>query len=299
MKKFRVKCPAKINLFLKITGLRSDGYHELESLFTFLNLYDNLEVTQKCSFKLEIQGKFSHLVNEKKNLFTEILDFFSQEFGISKDLHIKITKNIPVGAGLGGGSSNAAFFMKILNKIFTLNLTVTELQKISLKFGSDIGFFLQNRAAIVKGRGEIIENFPQFKAITALLINPGITVSTREVFLQFNQNLVTKRGQNFSSKIPTPILIRKNIFDLIKNLPNDMEETAKLIAPIITEILAELKNCGAEIAKISGSGASCFGIFKDKKNLITTAKYFQKKFPAFFTKEVKILNSWQLYHFPS
>ena len=116
-------------------------------------------VQKSDEFKLEIVGEFAGEIDKKNNLFTKILDFFVQEFQISKNLHIKITKNIPVGAGLGGGSSDAAFFMRALNEIFSLNLSVERLQKISLRFGSDIAFLLQNQAAIVKGRGEEITKF--------------------------------------------------------------------------------------------------------------------------------------------
>lgn len=135
-------CPAKINLFLKVTGKRNDGYHELESLLAFLDLADVLEVKKNAEFELEIDGEFAEFLDQKNNLFTKIIDFFVAEFHIEKNLHIKITKNIPVGGGLGGGSSNAAYFMKALNEIFSLQLSKEKLQEISLNFGSDIAFFL-------------------------------------------------------------------------------------------------------------------------------------------------------------
>ena len=94
MQTFHSKCPAKINLFLKLTGKRSDGYHELESLFAFLDLADELIIEKSDEFKLEIAGEFTELIDQKNNLFTKILDFFAAEFGISKKLHIKIIKNI-------------------------------------------------------------------------------------------------------------------------------------------------------------------------------------------------------------
>ena len=169
---FQTICPAKINLFLKLLGKRSDGYHKLESLFAFLDLFDELEVKKNDEFKLEITGEFAEFIDPQNNLFTKILNFFTNNFDITKNLHIKITKNIPIGAGLGGGSSNAASFMKALNEICSLNLSKTELQKISLNFGSDIAFFFEDKASIIKGRGELIENFSKFPAITILLINP-------------------------------------------------------------------------------------------------------------------------------
>ena len=296
-KTFSSYCPAKINLFLKLVGKRADGYHELESLFAFLDLADELVVTllQHTTTplrhpelvsgsipKIEITGEFAELVDEKNNLFTKILDYFTTEFGISKNLQIQITKNIPVAAGLGGGSSDAAFFLRALNEIFSLNLSKTELQKISLNFGSDIAFLLENQASIIKGRGEIIENFPEFEPIPTLLINPRISVSTKEIFEKFDQK--------FSTEIATDELLKKDIFDLLKNFPNDMERPAISALPLIAEILTQLKNCGAEIAKMSGSGASCFGIFSDKKSLDLAEEFFTKNFPKFFIRKVKILS---------
>ena len=282
MSKFR--CPAKINLFLKLTGKRADNYHELESLFAFLDLADELEVEKSTEFKLEIIGEFAGAIDEKNNSFTKILDYFAREFLISKNIHIKITKNIPVGAGLGGGSSDAAFFMRALNEIFALNLSTQALQKISLNFGSDIAFLLQNQAAIIRGRGEIINPYPEFEAIAALLINPKIEVSTKEIFEKF--------GNNFSARIADEELKKRDVFDLITNLPNDMEKPAISSLAVISDILNQLKNCNATIAKMSGSGASCFGIFEDEKSLKLAQKFFAEKFPRFFLKQVEILSKF-------
>ena len=282
--KLLVRCPAKINLFLKLTGIRPDGYHKLESLFAFLDLADELEVKKSEKFQLEIFGEFAEFVDLENNLFTKILDFFAAEFEISKNLNIKITKNIPVGAGLGGGSSNAAYFMLALNKIFALNLNKKELQTISLNFGSDIAFFFENKASIVKGRGEIIENFSDFKQISALLINPKISLSTREVFQKFDRN--------FSPEIPTSKLLKKDVFELIENFGNDLEKPAIELLPPVLKILNELKNSGAKISKMSGSGATCFGIFSDEKSLDEAEKKLAQIFPEFFVKRVKILSNF-------
>jgi 4-diphosphocytidyl-2-C-methyl-D-erythritol kinase len=274
--------PAKINLFLKILGKRADGFHDLESLFAFLDLADELTVEKSEKFSLEISGEFAALLDEKNNLFTKILDYFVAEFAVDKNLKIQITKNIPIGAGLGGGSSNAAAFMKILNENFALNLSKKDLQKISLKFGSDIAFFFEEQASIIKGRGEIIEKFHNFEPIPALLINPKIHLSTKEVFAKLNEN--------YSKEIPTKNLLATEIFKLIKSLPNDLEKPAIALVPVIGEILEELRKNDADFAKMSGSGATCFGIFRDEKKLIEAQKNLTKKFPTFFVKETKILS---------
>ena len=276
-----MRSPAKINLSLKITGKNNQGYHELESLFAFLDLSDDLEVKLSHNFKLEINGKFSHLIDQENNLFTQILDYFSQEFSISKNLHIKLEKNIPVGAGLGGGSSNAAYFMKALNDIFNLKLSKIQLQKISLNFGSDIAFFFEDQASIIKGRGEIINNYPEFKDFSILLINPKITLSTKEVFENFNNS--------FSDKTPSNILLKANLKDLTK-IKNDLENSSIKIEPIIKTILDNLISEKARLAKMSGSGSTCFGIFDNDKDLETAKINLRKKFPNFFIQRVKVIS---------
>jgi len=277
-----LKSPAKINLFLKVLGKRPDGFHALESLFAFLDLHDDLWVEKNEKFSLKISGEFAQLVDLENNLFTKILDYFAQEFGTSKNLKIKVVKNIPVGGGLGGGSSNAASFMKCLNEIFALNLSKNDLQKISLNFGSDIAFFFEPCASIIKGRGEIIENFKSFAPISVLLVNPKIHLSTKEVFAKLNGN--------YSTEIPTKKLLESEIFDLTA-LQNDLEKPAIALVPIISEIIEMLKKNGAEFSKMSGSGATCFGIFFDEEKLKTAQKNIEKNFPQFFVKASKILSS--------
>ncbi|OFW80726.1 MAG: 4-(cytidine 5'-diphospho)-2-C-methyl-D-erythritol kinase [Alphaproteobacteria bacterium RIFCSPLOWO2_01_FULL_40_26] len=263
-------------------GKRNDGFHDLESLLAFTDLADELEVEKSNQFQIKISGKFAEFVDPKNNLLTKTLDFFATEFGITKNLYIRLKKNIPVGGGLGGGSSDAAQFMKILNKIFALNLNKNELQKISLNFGSDIAFFFEDHASIIKGRGEVIENFPSFEPIPALLVNPCVNLSTKEIFYKF--------GTSFSPEIPTQKLLQENVFELIKSLPNDLEKAAISTSPIISEILDTLKKSGADHAKMSGSGTTCFGIFANEKKLDEAKKTLQQKFPRFFIKKISILS---------
>ncbi|MBM3580080.1 MAG: 4-(cytidine 5'-diphospho)-2-C-methyl-D-erythritol kinase [Alphaproteobacteria bacterium] len=271
----RIFCPAKINLFLRILGKRSDGFHELESLFVLTDLADELEaVLIPHPLPLTtISGEFGEFVDSGKNLMTKILDFFAAEFGVANGLQIKLTKNVPVGAGLGGGSSDAACFIKVLNKIFALNLDKESLQKIALRFGSDIPFFFEERACLVGGRGEVIENFSDFAPLKTLLIYPKIGLSTKEIY--------QKLAGNFSPRIGFEQLKKMSIFDLL-SLPNDLEKPAISALALIQEILSELRNFGADFAKMSGSGSACFGVFFDEKELVAAEKFFAEKFPNFF-----------------
>ena len=186
---FKIKCPAKINLFLHITNKRPDGFHELQSLITKIDLFDELVVEKSTKFSLEINGEFAEFIEINNNLFTKILDYFVKNFHIDPNLKIILQKNIPVGAGLGGGSSNGAYFIKILNEIFALKLSKIDMQKISLNFGSDIAFFFENEACLMSGRGEFLTEIShfknEFKKLKILLINPKIHLSTKEIFQDF------------------------------------------------------------------------------------------------------------------
>lgn len=278
----KLKCPAKINLFLKVTNKRDDGFHELESLLAFTDLEDELEVSQADQLQIDISGEFGALIDVADNLFTKILDYFVAEFAISPNLHIKVIKNIPVGGGLGGGSSNAASFMMALNQIFALGLSKSELQKISLKFGSDIAFLFEDHAAIIQGRGDIITPFPKFEPMAALLVNPNIFISTADIFAKFKAA--------FSDKIAMSDLLQRDILDLTKNLKNDLEFPATCVAPEILTILDALSNAGASISKMSGSGASCFGIFDNEEMLESARQLLSEKFPSFFIKKINIIS---------
>ncbi len=281
----KIKCPAKINLFLNIINKRPDGFHELQSLITKIDLFDELAVEKSTKFSLEINGEFAEFIEIHNNLFTKILDYFVKNFNINPNLKITLQKNIPVGAGLGGGSSNGAYFIKILNEIFALKLSKIEMQKISLNFGSDIAFFFENEVCLMGGRGEFLTEIShfknEFKKLKILLINPKIHLSTKEIFQDFAQ-----KNQQFSPKFAERIFLDKSLQEILQNFNNDLEEPAISKAPAIAEILQNLRKFSPICAKMSGSGSSCFAIFDSEKNLQKTYDFFITNFPNFFIKKV-------------
>ena len=281
----KIKCPAKINLFLHITNKRPDSFHELQSLITKIDLFDELVVEKSTKFSLEINGEFAEFIEINNNLFTKILDYFVKNFHIDSNLKIRLQKNIPVGAGLGGGSSNGAYFIKILNENFALNLSKNDMQKISLNFGSDIAFFFENEACLMSGRGEFLTEIPQFKndlkKLKILLINPKIHLSTKEIFQDF-----AEKKYQFSSKILERTFLEKSLQEILQNFNNDLEKPAISKAPVISEILQNLQKFSPICVKMSGSGSSCFGIFDNEKNLQETYEFFIKNYPNFFVKKV-------------
>lgn len=284
------QCPAKINLFLKIVNQRQDGFHNLFSLITKINLYDQLSVGIHDHFSLEIFGQFKNLINPNDNLFLTILNYFQQQYRITNNIKIILEKNIPVGAGLGGGSSDAGSFMKILNEIFNLNLTKSELQKISLNFGSDIAFFFEESTQIVMNRGETLRDYNDLEKLEIVLIYPQINLSTKKIFQDFaTHNLVHSQpinaNNNFleSANNFSNTLTQQQIFDL----ENDLEKIAVIHAPIIQEIKNNMQNFGSINCKMSGSGSAVFAIYANYSQAQIACNKLQEIYPNFFIKHLQ------------
>jgi 4-diphosphocytidyl-2-C-methyl-D-erythritol kinase len=284
------QCPAKINLFLKIINQRSDGFHNLLSVITKINLYDYLSVEKSDHFSLEIFGQFKNLINPKDNLFTTILNYFQEQYHISNNIKIILEKNIPVGAGLGGGSSDACSFMKILNEIFNLNLTKSELQKISLNFGSDIAFFFEETTQIVMNRGETLCDYNDLEKLEIVLIYPQINLSTKKIFQDFashnsSHSQPINANKNFleSANSFSKNLTQQQIFDL----ENDLEKIAVIHAPIIQEIKNNMQNFGSINCKMSGSGSAVFAIYANYSQAQIACDKLQEIYPNFFIKHLQ------------
>jgi 4-diphosphocytidyl-2-C-methyl-D-erythritol kinase len=291
----KLKAPAKVNLFLKITAIRDDGYHELYSLFAFLDLADQLEITKSDHFSLAFDGKFAaDLVRDvKNNILTKTIDLFHQQFAISKNLAIKLTKNIPISSGLGGGSSDSATLMKALNQIYNLKLGKKQLQEISLKLGSDIAFFFEDQACLSVGRGEVAVEYCNFKPIPALIINPNIALSTKEVYQKFDQEFSFKTANKIDFNHNLKMLRSNDVFSLIKSIDNDLLNPAVLILAEIREILSAIMGQnGCQIAKMSGSGASCFGVFLKDDDLDLAYDNLIRVFPSYFIMKSKIYSNY-------
>ncbi|HTQ25117.1 MAG TPA: 4-(cytidine 5'-diphospho)-2-C-methyl-D-erythritol kinase [Candidatus Binataceae bacterium] len=178
--------------------------------------------------------------------------------GIAAKARIVLTKNLPVASGIGGGSADAAATLRGLNALWGLNASAETLRQIGLSLGSDVPVCIQSQPARMSGRGEIVEPAPGIPALTMVLANPGISVSTAEVFSRFTQTLFAFGGEGRMRGIAT---LGAFLEDLAQSR-NDLESSAIEIAPVIAEVLAALRGNGALLARMSGSGATCFGIFE-------------------------------------
>ena len=290
----KTQCPAKLNLFLRINGLREDNFHELQSIFIKINLYDELKVEKNQQFELEVSGEFSKNLNSD-NIITKIFNYFYQSFNLQSSVKVSLTKNIPIGSGLGGGSSDGAYFIKILNTIFNLNLSKTTMQKISAIFGSDLPFFFEEKICLIEGRGEIINPIDNFKnhqsnliidnlnEFKNLLIFPQIQVPTNEVFKVF-KNQINQSNQQYSPKKNSDYFIENNFIDLILNNQNDLEKSAFYINQELQILKQNLEKFSPLCTKMTGSGSAFFAIFSDYKNYENCVDFFQENYPHFFLR---------------
>ena len=193
------KSPAKINLYLKILDKRLDGFHNLESAFQLIDLYDDIEIINLDSGEIKIRCE-PPLIETKDNIIFKAVNILKKDYKIDKGIQINLKKNIPIGAGLGGGSSNAATVLLGLNKIWGLNITHQELLDRGKDLGADVPFFINGENAFVSGIGDKLE-LKESERLKYVLLYPNINISTKEMFTHYERNIETsvdinKEGQN-------------------------------------------------------------------------------------------------------
>jgi 4-diphosphocytidyl-2-C-methyl-D-erythritol kinase len=252
----KILSPAKINLFLQITGKRPDGFHELFSLMCCLDLFDIifLEFGGK---KIEIESTNRQIPLDETNIAHRAATLFFDSLKITDGLSIRIEKFLPVAAGLGGGSSNAASVLMGLNQHYGLPFSRDQLMSMGLEIGADVPFFLFQKPAFAAGVGEKLEAYAGALPYHILLINPGVEVHTAEVYRNLNLRLTKCK------KITTRPFLKQSGFDPSLHLCNDLETVTISKFPVIASLKKQLLRHGALGALMSGSGPTVFGLFSD------------------------------------
>lgn len=252
---------AKINLGLAITAKRSDGFHNLETVFYPIGLCDTLEVLEAPNSKKEITFSESGIPipgDASSNLCIAAYKLVAKDYKLPS-VKIHLHKKIPIGAGLGGGSSDAAYFLKALNLLFELNLSFGELHHYARKLGSDCSFFINNQPTFAIGKGDEMEAIPlSLKGKYLALIKPDISISTKEAY----SNVVPMKPKNSVEKI-----CLQSVSSWKNSLHNQFEDTIFTNYPDIKKIKEQLYALGATYASMSGSGSSVFGIFENEIDL--------------------------------
>ena len=260
---------AKINLGLNIISKRDDGFHNLETIFYPLRLSDEISIKKSMSFSFESNDK--NLLNDNSNLIIRAKESLEKFLDEKLEVNIFLSKNIPIGAGLGGGSSNAAATLLGFTKLFDIQISQNELQKIALNLGSDVTFFLNPVPSYAESRGEILTplNLKINKYI--LIVNPGIHISTKWAF-----SLITPKQPQISLKT----LVGKNLIDIEEVLDlatNDFENKVFDHYPSIKEIKDKMIEFGAISSKLTGTGSTVWGIFDEEEPAYQTELYFKCK----------------------
>lgn len=247
--------PAKINLCLHVLGKRQDGYHELLMLMQRITLFDRVAIAVAPAKNLTIDCVGVQLQAGEENLAALAARALLSHVGMAQRVTIAIDKQIPVAAGLGGGSSDAAAILLGLNRMLDLGLSNAELREMGSTLGADVPFFVLERSAWAEGIGDILEPIPDLPRVSYLLVNPGIAVSTAWVY--GNLGLTGPGDVAKLRKFP------KAPADLVRLLHNDLERVTIGRYPQLAAIKAQLGDLGAEGALMSGSGPTMFGLFTD------------------------------------
>lgn len=277
-----LKSRAKINLFLHVNDKLKNGYHELESLFYFPDIFDEIEIYESGMTSIEVVGEFSEKLNSSssQNLILIVYNSLKAAFAEKiPNLHFKLKKNLPIAAGIGGGSGNAAVVMKFLNESYNLGLGEFQLIELAKKIGADVPPSLYEQPCLVSGIGEKLDFNVKLPELNILLVNPLKEVSTQKVFeagsLEFVEKLnnVQYSFENASDLVDF----------LIAETTNSLHGNAVAICPEIKEVEKLLRGqCGCLMSRMSGSGGTVFGIFDNCANLKLSFDNLRGEYPYYF-----------------
>jgi len=295
----RVFAPAKINLFLHVGEKRSDGYHALQSLVVFADVGDELVLTRSVALTLSIDGPFaSSLTADSDNLVLRSARTLAEKASITAGAGIVLTKNLPVASGIGGGSADAAATLRGLRALWGLSRRGDDivwgswepfyhrkaLYEAAVAIGSDVPVCLLSGPAWMEGRGEKIWSLHDLQDVDLVLVNPGVAVPTAEVFrrLEKRTGVAEMIPTGWGSSAP-------DLTAYLKDTRNDLEPPACALYPVIGEVLGSLASqSGALLSRMSGSGATCFGIFKDAESAGLAAQRILAASPDWWVRATKI-----------
>ena len=282
----RVGAPAKLNLYLHVTGRRADGYHELDSLVTFTALADTLEIAPAEALELAVTGPFAHALDAGDNLAARAATALGEKLGRPPGVRIALEKRIPVAAGLGGGSADAAAVLRGLARLWRLGAEhAGTLHETALGLGADAPVCLGSRATCMAGIGERLSAPPRLPPCGVLLVNPGVPVPTGSVFAA-RRGPLSAANPIYEAPPDAPALAA-----LLRARRNDLEQPARERVPEIGLVLARLAAApGCLLARMSGSGGTCFGLFEDEAAVAVAADTIARDHPAWWVQPTRLVH---------
>jgi len=269
--------PAKINLALHVTGRRDDGYHLLESLVVFAELGDRVTVAAAAVDSFVVDGPFAADVPvDGGNLVLKARDALRAAFPghTAQPVAIALEKNLPVASGIGGGSSDAAAALRALSRLWRVPADAATLARLALPLGADLPMCLAGHPLIARGIGERLEAVRHFPSLSMVLVNPGIAVATPSVF----RALASRENPPLAA-----LDSADTVLDWLATSRNDLEPAATSVEPSIAAVLTSLRSAGAAFARMSGSGATCFGIFDTVAAAARAAAAVSAAHPGWFS----------------
>jgi 4-diphosphocytidyl-2-C-methyl-D-erythritol kinase len=279
--------PAKVNLTLRVIARRSDGYHEIESLVAFAGVADRLSITPDRALALAVGGPMAAGCGElPQNLVLKAASALSERVAGLKIGHFQLSKRLPVAAGLGGGSSDAAAALRLLARANGLTLADPRVLEAARATGADVPVCLEARARVMRGIGDVLSHPVKLPRIPALLVNPGVMLATRDVFgaLELHKSSAELTGLQppggAQAKSPVPEIVA-----MLEHTGNDLEKPAIRLQPVIADVLRRLAALtGCRLARMSGSGATCFGLFATAREASLAARQLRAEHPAWWIR---------------
>ena len=279
----RLCARAKVNLYLHVTGKRPDGYHELDSLMVFPDLGDELALEPAAGLSLEVDGPFAAALEAQNpdnlnpdNLVLRAARALGARAGGGRTAALRLTKNLPVAAGIGGGSADAAAALRGLIRLWNLEVAPAELRALALELGADVPPCLESRPVFARGIGEVLTPAPPLPPFWLVLVNPGVPVQTPAVFK-------ARQGAFSSCAAWTAARDLDALLRLLEATRNDLEPPALALEPRIGEVLVALRAAETcRLARMSGSGATCFGLFAKAAEAEAAAASLAAAYPAWW-----------------
>jgi 4-diphosphocytidyl-2-C-methyl-D-erythritol kinase len=276
--------PAKINLTLRIFGRRADGYHTLESLVVFAGVRDRLTLVPGGPARLALRGRNASATGAiADNLVLRAAHGLAQHVGDIELGRFTLHKRLPVAAGVGGGSSDAAAALRLLARANRLKLNDSQLFKVARTVGADVPVCLDPRPRLMRGIGEVLSAPLAIPKLPAVLVNPGVAVATKDVFALLGLQRGQRRSRaGLTRKVPRG---RKAFLRFVADGRNDLEPPAIKLTPVIGKVLAGLREApGCDLARMSGSGATCFGLFSSARAAAAAARSLKLTHPRWWVR---------------
>jgi 4-diphosphocytidyl-2-C-methyl-D-erythritol kinase len=279
------RAPAKVNLTLRVLGRRPDGYHELESLVVFADCGDRLTFTPGSALSLTLSGATaSEAGADAENLVLKAARALAARMPdlILGAFHLE--KNLPVAAGLGGGSSDAAAALRLIAQANKLALDDPHLQAAARATGADVPVCLDPKPRLMRGIGEQLSQPLPLPPLPAVLVNPGVALPTKDVFAGLNASAQLAAPFDLVAAI-AKLESRDQLLHMLQTQPNDLEAPAIILQPVIADVLTVLRGlAGCQLARMSGSGATCFGLFASAAGADAAAKILRAKYPNWWAQ---------------